>query len=33
MADKLDRIIGDYLTGRLAKNIKARELDLRAEKT
>lgn len=32
MADKLDRIIGDYLTGRLAANIKARELDLRARK-
>jgi hypothetical protein len=32
MADKLDRIIGDYLTGKLAANIKARELDLRARK-
>ncbi|WP_270220136.1 DUF722 domain-containing protein [Lactococcus lactis] len=32
MADKLDRIIGDYLTGRLAANIEARELDLRARK-
>lgn len=32
MTDKLDRIIGDYLTGRLAANIKARELDLRARK-
>ncbi|NEX50485.1 DUF722 domain-containing protein [Lactococcus lactis] len=32
MADKLDRIIGDYVTGRLAANIKARELDLRARK-
>ena len=30
MADKLDRIIEDYLTGKLAANIKARELDLRA---
>ena len=32
MADKLDRILGDYLTGKLAANIKARELDLRARK-
>ena len=32
MADKLDRIIGDYLTGKLAANIKAREIDLRARK-
>ncbi|WP_394530524.1 RinA family protein [Lactococcus lactis subsp. lactis] len=32
MADKLDRIIGDYLTGKLAANIKARELDLRSRK-
>ncbi|QDK71069.1 DUF722 domain-containing protein [Lactococcus protaetiae] len=32
MADKLDRIIGDYLTGRLNANIKAREIDLRAKK-
>lgn len=32
MADKLDRIIGDYLTGKLAANIRARELDLRARK-
>nr|DAF69543.1 MAG TPA: Protein of unknown function (DUF722) [Caudoviricetes sp.] len=32
MADKLDRIIGDYVTGKLAANIKARELDLRARK-
>lgn len=32
MADKLDRIIEDYLTGKLAANIKARELDLRARK-
>ncbi|MGN8066796.1 DUF722 domain-containing protein [Lactococcus lactis] len=33
MADKIDRIIGDYLTGKLEANIKARELDLRAKKT
>lgn len=32
MADKIDRIIGDYLTGKLEANIKARELDLRAKK-